>query len=63
MSSGLKIMSLPDCEFELSLKPMVVYQGFEIAMSVDPPVPEDRAEEKPKKRMAFEVFCKTHLLI
>jgi hypothetical protein len=37
MSSGLKIIFLPDCEFKLSLKPMIVYQGFENAMSVDPP--------------------------
>ena len=49
MSSGLKIMSLPDCRFELALKPVVVFQGFESAMSVDPTVPEDRAGAKPKK--------------
>jgi hypothetical protein len=46
---GLKIMSLPGCEFELALKPMVVYRGFESAMLVDPIVPEDRAGAKPKK--------------
>lgn len=49
MSSGLKIMSLPDCKFELALKPMVVYQEYENAMSVGPTVPEDRAGAKPKK--------------